>query len=209
MNFKAGLTLAALTIAPLGCSDDDPVVVALGDLEIVTVTTGDDLDADGYTVTVDGTPGPAIGPNASVTLPDLPTGSYEVGIDGVALNCVVGGNPRSVDVLGGATQKVQFDVTCEGPPANRPPVAAAGADISVLDSDGDGFALVKLDGSGSTDPDGTIISWVWDEGESQIATGETPNVTFAVGVHTVTLTVTDDQEAAARDEVIVTVEGAI
>ncbi|MFW6145941.1 MAG: PKD domain-containing protein [Planctomycetota bacterium] len=88
---------------------------------------------------------------------------------------------------------------------NTPPVADAGADQTVTDTDGDGSAAVALDGSGSSDPDGTITSYVWEEDSSQIATGATPNVTMDVSVHTVDLTVTDDDSATDSDSVVVTV----
>ncbi len=53
-----------------------------------------------------------------------------------------------------------------------------------------------------------IASWVWSENGGQIATGETPTVTFAVGTHNVTLTVTDNEGATDTDQVVITVEAA-
>ena len=91
------------------------------------------------------------------------------------------------------------------PPPNQPPVANAGPDRSASDSDGNGSQAVSLNGGGSSDPDGTIVSYVWSEGGTQIATGPTPSSTFAVGTHTVTLTVTDDDGAPATDTTVVTV----
>ncbi|MFW6154549.1 MAG: right-handed parallel beta-helix repeat-containing protein, partial [Planctomycetota bacterium] len=44
---------------------------------------------------------------------------------------------------------------------NSPPVADAGDDQTVTDSDENGSEDVTLDGSGSYDPDGTIDSYVW------------------------------------------------
>jgi len=90
-------------------------------------------------------------------------------------------------------------------PANVPPVADAGDDQTVTDTDGDGSAAVTLDGSGSSDADGTIVSYVWKEGAVQIATGAAPNVTMDIAVHTVDLTVTDDDDATDSDSVVVTV----
>ena len=91
---------------------------------------------------------------------------------------------------------------------NQPPVANAGVDQSVTDSDGNGSQSVALNGSASSDPDGTISSYVWKEGTTQIATGATPAVTLAVGSHTITLTVTDNAGATATDTVVVTVNAA-
>jgi predicted phosphodiesterase len=88
---------------------------------------------------------------------------------------------------------------------NQPPVANAGPDQNVTDTDGNGSESVTLNGSGSSDPDGTIASYVWKEGATQIATGATPAVTLAVGTHTITLTVTDNLGATGTDTVVVTV----
>ncbi len=84
---------------------------------------------------------------------------------------------------------------------NVPPTPTAGAD-QTLSADASGNALVTLDGSASTDPDGTIVSYVWtDSGGVEIATGATAQVTLPVGEHTITLTVTDDDGASATDTV--------
>ena len=88
---------------------------------------------------------------------------------------------------------------------NQPPVANAGPDQNVTDTDGNGSEIVTLNGSASSDPDGTIASYVWKEGATQIATGATPAVTLAVGTHTITLTVTDNLGATGTDTVVVTV----
>ena len=73
-----------------------------------------------------------------------------------------------------------------------PPVADAGADQWVEDAGGSGDEDVTLDGSGSFDPDGTIVSYSWAENGEEIAVGVNPEVTLAVGAHLITLTVTDD-----------------
>ncbi len=90
-------------------------------------------------------------------------------------------------------------------PGNRPPVADAGADQTVTDGDGSGVEPVTLDGTGSSDPDGSIVSWVWREGGTTLATGATATPGLTDGVHTITLTVTDDDGATGSDEVRVTV----
>jgi len=52
---------------------------------------------------------------------------------------------------------------------------------------------VNFDGSGSSDPDGTIISYAWDFGDGTTGTGVNPAHTYAQdGTYTVTLTVTDN-----------------
>ena len=125
MKYAIRLALCALLLVSVGCGDDDENdVPTTGAIGVVTVTTGADIDADGYTITVDGVDGPTIGANSTVTLPNLTAGTYSVGLDGIALNCQTTNNPRNVNVVAGQTAPAQFDVTCAG--LNLPPVADAG-----------------------------------------------------------------------------------
>jgi len=199
--------LAALALVAAGCGDDDPAPPTTGQIAVTTVTTGSDLDPDGYTITVDGDAGPAIGVNTTVTLPNLSAGTYSVGLSGNAANCVVANNPRDVVVTAGVTEATTFNVTCGL--LNQPPVADAGPDQTVTDADDSGSEDVTLDGSGSTDPDGTITNYSWAVEGTEIATGETPTVAFTVGVHSVSLTVTDDGGATNSDIVTITVEAFV
>lgn len=89
---------------------------------------------------------------------------------------------------------------------NQYPIANAGADITVVDSDNSGSETLSLDGSASNDPDGTIESYLWTEGGSQIATGATPSVSLAVGTHVITLIVTDNEGATSTSIVTITVQ---
>jgi subtilisin family serine protease/subtilase family serine protease len=85
------------------------------------------------------------------------------------------------------------------------PTADAGDDQAVTDDNRDGTEMVSLDGSGSADSNGTIVSYVWREGSAQIATGATASVWLSVGTHTLTLEVTDNDGETATDTVVVTV----
>jgi thermitase len=91
---------------------------------------------------------------------------------------------------------------------NLPPDADAGPDQTVTDSDRDGTELVSLDGSASSDRDGTIVSYAWREGGTSIGVGATQTVALSVGVHTLILEVTDDGGGTATDIVVVTVNPA-
>jgi hypothetical protein len=88
----------------------------------------------------------------------------------------------------------------------KAPVAKALSVKGIVDADNNGYEPVALDGSSSTDEDGTIVSYVWTENGVQIGTGATPTITFSVGEHTVTLTVTDDSAIPLSGFCEITVE---
>jgi len=87
------------------------------------------------------------------------------------------------------------------------PVANAGPDQTVPAGTG-ATAWVTLDGSGSSDNDGTIVAYRWYENDTLIAEGVTPQVELGVGVHTITLVVENNDSATASDEVVITVVAA-
>lgn len=207
MKFRLSFAFLALALVAAGCGDDDPAPPTTGSIGVTTVTTGDDIDADGYTLSIDGNNAGAIGANAVVVVPDLTPATYSVGLSGIAANCAVQNNPRDVDVTAGLTENTQFDVACAL--LNQPPVADAGPDQTVQDPDGSGFVDVQLDGSGSTDPDGMIANYSWTVDGTQIAAGQSPRTPFFVGVTEVVLTVTDDEGATDTDNVTITVEAFV
>jgi len=86
--------------------------VSQGGLFVSTNTTGVDLPASGYTVTVDGA-SQAIATNGSVTLTALAAGGHSVTLSGVAANCTVSGsNSQTVTVHSGATAQAPFSLSC-------------------------------------------------------------------------------------------------
>ena len=90
----------------------------------------------------------------------------------------------------------------EPPPSeNVPPIADAGPGQTLFDTNGDGQEDVTLGGSGSSDPDGDPLTYVWTEDGTQIATGANPTVKLSTGSHAITLTVTDDNGATDTDKV--------
>ena len=71
---------------------------------------------------------------------------------------------------------------------NQPPVADPNGPYS-----GTAGVAITFDGSGSNDPDGSIVDYSWDFGDGSTGSGETPTHTYSTdGNFTVTLTVTDD-----------------
>ena len=90
----------------------------------------------------------------------------------------------------GATAATAAAVTvAAAPPANRAPVAA-------FSSSGTGL-VASFDGSGSSDPDGSITGYAWDFGDGTTGTGAKPAHTYGTaGTYQVTVTVTDDRGAS-------------
>ena len=96
-------------------------------------------------------------------------------------------------------------------PVNKPPVANAGGAITITLPD----ESVTLDGSASSDPDGTIKAFAWKQvsgpGTATIASpaaNKTLVSKLVEGTYTFSLTVTDDDNASNTVEVKVTVNPA-
>ncbi|NOI74081.1 chitinase [Vibrio coralliilyticus] len=115
-----------------------------------------------------------------------------------------------IDADNGDILNAMHEGLAGGTPANRAPVAAAGADVSVT-----GPASVVLDGSSSSDSDGSVASYAWEQlsGTSVSLTGaNTAQASFDVAevaqTETLTfkLTVTDNEGATGTDTVVVTVK---
>ncbi len=112
------------------------------------------------------------------------------------------GPPDDPALVGDGTAITSIQIVVD-PPANQIPVAMITAPAT-----GTAGMPVTLDGSGSTDTDGTIVSYDWDFGDTMIGTGMSTTHTYATpGTFTVTLTVTDDAGAtnSVMTDIIVTV----
>jgi len=86
--------------------------------------------------------------------------------------------------------------------SNASPTADPGGPYSATEG-----VAITLDGSGSSDPDGSVASYAWTFGDGSTGSGVSPSVTYAsAGTYTVSLTVTDDagaKSAAATTNVTV------
>ena len=85
------------------------------------------------------------------------------------------------------------------------PVAKAGNDQTIIDLDGNGSENVELDGSDSYDVNGSIVNYIWKENNTEIATEAITQVTLELGLHQITLEVTDNQGATNTDTVLIRV----
>lgn len=165
-----------------------------GTLRVVTTTGGSDVDADGYTVSVGGGSGSAIGVEDSLDFPGLTPADYQVELTDVAANCTVAGdNPRTVAVTAGATVETTFAVTCVAVVvADQIVFARSGSGLWIMDADGsnqgqvtsggnDSQPDVSSDGQSIVFSDNAAISNIWtadidgsnlDQLTNSTATGE-------------------------------------
>jgi PKD repeat protein len=107
---------------------------------------------------------------------------------------------------GGLSGQASWEVVIEQPAPtpvpNQPPVALIAAPSQTQVG-----MLTTLDGSGSVDPDGSIIRYAWNFGDGSAWNGMTVNKVYTqTGVYTITLTVTDNAGANGQALHVITVE---
>ncbi|MEM7220381.1 MAG: PKD domain-containing protein [Pseudomonadota bacterium] len=105
--------------------------------------------------------------------------------DGTLLT-LVASNPAGTTVSQPATLSVE--------PMNMPPSAA----FTVTPTNGIIPLAITVDGSGSSDSDGTVVGYTWSFGDGFNGSGQSLFHTYLVdGTYTITLTVTDEDGASA------------
>ncbi len=88
---------------------------------------------------------------------------------------------------------------------NQPPVADAGGPYT-----GRPGEVVQFDGSGSTDPDGTVVDYAWDFGDGNTGSGALPTHTYTeAGAYLVLLVVTDDGGATDGASTLVNISETV
>jgi hypothetical protein len=136
---------------------------------VTTATTSSELDPDGYTVAIDGSP-QHIGINGALSVASLQVGAHAVTLSDMNGNCVLAEDAvQKVEVLAGTTTYIAFHITC----APLPPITGRLAFVSERDGNSeiyainaDGTDLVRLTSNAATDvdpawsPDGTRIAFV-------------------------------------------------
>lgn len=189
---------------------DRPPVADAGPDQTVPDADGDNQE----TVTLDGSGSYHPNPSASIV-------TYEWDFDGTPGADEVGESVQATLALGvhtvtltvtdneGATDTDAVTITVN---ENQSPTADAGNDRTVADIDGNELETLVLDGSGSTDADGTIVSYEWTvDGQVIEDTYGDPTdgivtVPFALGEHTAELTVMDNGGKTGTDTALITVE---
>ncbi len=166
----------------------------------VTITVlSNDTDLDGDTLEVTATSnGPANGNvniNANDTITYVPDSNWN-GTDTFEYS-ISDGN--------GGTASAIVTVTVND--VNDDPIANAGTPQTVTSG-----IPINLDGSNSTDIDGTISTYTWSDDISPwTGSGATLTISgglLAVGTHNITLEITDNDGGTATDSVIITVTAA-
>ncbi len=165
------LILWSIPLAGLACGGDGGTDVQLPPLRITTVTSGVEVDPDGYSISIDGQAAQTIGVNTSLTINQIADGPHTVELSDIAGNCAVGGqNPQSVNVASGLTANSEFEVTC----------TAGTGSIQVA-------TTTSTVGGGEIDPDGYSIAI---DGQPAQAIGANASLTLdgiAEGTHLVAL----------------------
>ena len=161
--------LWAAPLAGLACGGEGGIDVVLPSLRITTITTGVQLDQDGYSVAIDAGVAQPIGVDGSLIVDRLSEGAHSIQLAGLATNCTVGGdNPRSVSVAPGATATADFAITCA--------VVTGVVQVATVTT-----------GSG-TDPDGFALLLDGVEGGSIGSSATTTQAGIMPGLHTIGLT---------------------
>jgi uncharacterized repeat protein (TIGR01451 family) len=186
LNFDIDFTFIADN-TPLTANAGPNQSIRKGD--IVTFDGSGSSDSDGSIVSYDwsynGTT-LTTGVNGTYDTSTTPAGNYDV------LLTVTNDQEAT------ATDTVTITIT------NTPPVANAGSDqlINLGDS-------ASLDGSGSSDSDGSIVDYSWYEGGTPVGSGSSITLTnLTAGLHTITLTVTDNNNNTDSDIVEIRVNTA-
>ena len=168
-----------------------------------------DNDAISYTWTLVGDPSVVLtGPTPSFVAPTLGNGGgpevatleFELRVDD--------GYPMDAPAPGYSFENVVDRVVIEVTNFNNAPTAAAGPDLTASEK-----TLISLDGTGSRDPDGDVLSYTWRQVgvDDVVLTGPTPSFTVPevpVGGAEVEfeLTVDDGYGGTATDRVLVHVQ---
>ncbi|MGB5644342.1 MAG: PKD domain-containing protein [Gammaproteobacteria bacterium] len=178
----AGATAAATSMAFIVAVPADPIADPTGPYDgiegvALTLDGGRSFDPDGGQILTyfwdfgDGNMGIGVAPNHTYGT----AGTYTVSL-------IV------TDDEGFASKSATTTATIRSLKPNAPPVSDPKGSYTASTGQ-----PVSFDGSGASDPDGTIVTYDWDFGDGSSGTGVSPTHTYqAAGTYKVSLTVTDD-----------------
>src|SRR5690606_25154884 len=90
-----------------------------------------------------------------------------------------------------------------GNAGNTAPIAMVGEDATLVDEDLNGVEKFVLDGTLSSDVDGSITNFSWSVDGVQVSSKMLDSVDLALGNHEIVLTVTDNDGARSSDVMLV------
>ncbi len=160
--------IASIKATPQSLTGDAPFTVSFDGTSSANVTSYSWSFGDGNTSTVNK-------PTHTFSLP----GSYSTKL--------------TVKNSQGLSKQATVTVTVnEGTPSNTPPQAVIATSTAV----GEAPFAVSFDGSGSSDQEGQITSYIWSFGDGTTASGATTTHTYSIpGTYSASLTVTDNQRS--------------
>jgi hypothetical protein len=188
-RLAVSLLVGTVTWTWVACSGDDLTdPPPPGQIRVTTVTTGVELDPDGYTVRLDTSPERLIADNESVVLTADP-GEHAVELGGVAPNCAVTGPARlEVTVVSEQVTEVSFAVTC------APTVG--------------GLVITTITAGPLPDPDGYTVSVDGGPAQPIAASGSVTVQGLLPGTHEVVLDgIAGNCEAEGDNPVVVEIAG--
>ena len=89
--------------------------------------------------------------------------------------------------------------------SNNAPTANAGDDLEVYADRNSNEITLTLDGSQSSDSDGSIYRYEWIKDNTSVASTASTPITLGIGTHQIELKVTDNEGASASDILTITV----
>lgn len=112
MRFVAQVLFVAISSSAWGCGGGEATApTGPGTLEINVVTSGVDIDADGFALAIDNTAPVNISANGTSSI-TVGSGSHTLSVDGVAVNCDLTSAPTTASVVSQATTRVDIRASC-------------------------------------------------------------------------------------------------
>ncbi|MGH7468225.1 MAG: hypothetical protein ACRENP_09590 [Longimicrobiales bacterium] len=172
-----------ITALPTGCMDMYGPLT--GEIQVTVSISGPEPDLDGFIVRTNSGSTRQI-QNEPITMTNFVAGRYTLRLEGVAGNCVVAENPRTVAVVAGRTTQLEFAVACSATGTVEVITSTEGEDYPlgyVLSVDGNAGMILPLNGKITTRLVGgtTTIALIGITQNCTIAGGNSRTVSIVVG----------------------------